>query len=42
MAQASQNFTDTTLRDIVAYVVEEFGSEEISSERDQLQIKQPN
>jgi len=42
MAQASQNLTDTTLRDIVAYVVEEFGPEEISSERDQLQIKQPN
>jgi len=42
MAQASQNLTDTTLRDIVAYVVEEFGPEEISSERDQLQTKQPN
>jgi cytochrome c553 len=42
MAQASQNLTDTTLRDIVAYVVEEFGPEETSSERDQLQSKQPN
>ena len=39
MAQASRSLTDTTLQGIVAYVVEEFGPEEISSERDQLQIK---